>query len=93
MRINEVKAGCSSDNLKAYKLKKSIADKKKVEDMENLAFVIVLDNFKKTLDLMASTETDRNRWVRVLGYFVVLTKKRKGVLPETDVYVLNYFYL
>ena len=49
-----------------------------------MAFVIVLDNYKKSLDLMATNETDRNRWVRVLGYFVVLTKKRKGVLPETD---------
>ena len=31
--LNEVKTGCSSDNLKHYKLKKGFTDAKKAEDM------------------------------------------------------------
>jgi hypothetical protein len=82
--INEVKSGTASDDLKAYKLKKSMIDKKQAEIIENVSFVLMYGNYKKTLDLMAPSEFERNRWVRVLSYFVVLTKKRKGVLPETD---------
>jgi hypothetical protein len=36
--LNEVRSGCGSDNLKYYKLKKGISDRKKVEDMVNLLF-------------------------------------------------------
>jgi hypothetical protein len=85
--INEVKSGTESDNLKQSKLKKSLTDKKGAELMENHSFVIWYDNYKKALDLMAPTEFERDRWVRVLSYFVILTKKRKGVLPETDKFV------
>lgn len=81
--LNEVKIGCGSDNLKSYKLKK-LLDKKKADEMENTAFVIVYDNYRKALDLLAPNEIDQHRWVRVLSYFILLTKKRKGVLPETD---------
>lgn len=80
MSLNEVKIGCGSDNLKSYKLKK-LLDKKKADEMENTAFVIVYDNYRKTLDLLAPNEIDQHRWVRVLSYFILLTKKRKGVLP------------
>jgi hypothetical protein len=51
---------------------------------EENAFVVIYDNYKKTLDLLAPNEIERDRWVRVLSYFILLTKKRKGVLPETD---------
>ena len=39
---------------------------------------------KPSKTVKASSETERNRWVRVLSYFILLTKKRKGVLPEAD---------
>jgi hypothetical protein len=42
---------------------------------------------------MALSEADRNRWVRVLSYFILLCKKSKGVLPETDKIMRNYFQL
>ena len=42
---------------------------------------------------MAFSEADRNRWVRVLSYFILLCKKSKGVLPETDKIMRNYFQL
>ena len=51
---------------------------------EETAFVVIYDNYKRTLDLLAPNELERDRWVRVLSYFILLTKKRKGVLPETD---------
>jgi hypothetical protein len=51
---------------------------------ENTAFVLIYDNNSKSLDLLAPTEVDRDRWVRVMEYFIILCKKRKGVLPETD---------
>lgn len=108
--MNGVKKGCSSDNLKEYKLKKSLKDKTKVSDLvrvnhkkgltfnnhkinfkclqEDIAFVIIYDNSSKTLDLLAPNEVERDRWVRVLDYFIILCKKRKGVLPETDEYVM-----
>ena len=54
---------------------------------EDLSFVIIFDNFRKSLDLLAPSEADRDLWVRVLSYFIVLTKKRKGVLPEADKYL------
>jgi hypothetical protein len=82
--INEVKSGTATDDLKAFKLKKSMNDKKHAELIESVSFVILYDNYKKALDLMAPSEHERDRWVRVLSYFVILTKKRKGVLPETD---------
>ena len=40
---------------------------------------------------MAPSELERDRWVRVLSYFIILTKKRKGVLPETDKYAFEYY--
>jgi hypothetical protein len=51
--------------------------------------------------LLAPNEIERDRWVRVLDYFIILCKKRKGVLPETDEYsndllfslLLKYFIL
>ena len=82
--LNEVKPGCSSDNLKSFKLKDSLNERKKVPNIEDKSFVIVYDNFKKSLDLLAPSEADRDLWVRVLSYFILLTKKRKGVLPEAD---------
>ena len=109
--INEVNSGCSSDSLKAYKLRKSMSasggsggasgsvggggggssssfDKKKkkndTESMDDTAFVVVYDNYNKYLNLLAPNANDRDRWVRVLAYFILLAKKRKGVLPETD---------
>lgn len=88
--LNEVKIGCSSDNLKAYKLKK-LGDKKKDADLECLAFCITYDNYRKTIDLLAPNEMEQLRWVRVLSYFILLSKKRKGVLPETDIIMRNYF--
>lgn len=91
--LNEVKSGCSTDDLKTYKLKKSIQDKRKSAEMEDKAFVVVYDNYKKYLDLIAPNELERDRWVRVLSYFILLTKKRKGVLPETDKIMRNYFKL
>ena len=47
-------------------------------------FVIIYDNYSKTLELKAQNQTDRDRWVRVIRYFIELIKKSKGVLPETD---------
>ncbi len=81
--LNELKSGCATDDLKSYKLKNGL-DQKKSDEFDRLSFVIVYDNFSKTLQLKAASETERNRWVRVLSYFILLTKKRKGVLPEAD---------
>ncbi len=58
--------------------------KKNWINKEDTAFVVIFDNYKKTLDLLAPSEIERDRWVRVLSYFILLTKKRKGILPETD---------
>lgn len=58
---------------------------------ESLSFVISYDNYRKTLDLLASNEAEQNRWVRVLSYFILLIKKRKGVLPEIDNIMRDYF--
>ena len=41
--------------------------------------------------MLASSEAERNRWVRVLKYFILLIKKRKGVLPEIDNIMRDYF--
>ena len=48
------------------------------------AFVIITDNHCKTIELLAPDELERDRWVRVVEYLLVLCKKRKGILPETD---------
>lgn len=91
--LNEVKIGCSSDNLKSYKLKK-IGEKKKDEtDLENLAFCITYDNHRKTIDLIAPNAVEQLRWTRVLSYFISLTKKRKGIPSEADNIYRNYFEL
>jgi len=43
--------------------------------------------------LLAPNEQEQLRWVRVLNYFILLTKKRKGIPPETDIIMRNYFEL
>ncbi|RNA22069.1 1-phosphatidylinositol 4-5-bisphosphate phosphodiesterase delta-1 [Brachionus plicatilis] len=91
--FNEVKSGCSSDDLKSFKLKNILNDRKNIPNIEDLSFVIIFDNFRKSLDLLASSEAERDLWVRVLSYFIVLTKKRKGVLPEADKIMKSYFEL
>ncbi|CAF0759543.1 unnamed protein product [Brachionus calyciflorus] len=91
--LSEVKEGCSSDNLKSFQLKNSLNDRKKIPEIEDKSFVIVYDNFKKSLDLLAPSKAHRDIWVRVLSYFIILTKKRKGVLPEADKIMTNYFEL
>ncbi len=91
--MNEVKSGCCSDNLKSYQLNKLREKKRDEIDIENLAFCITYDNFRKSIDLLAPNEQEQLRWVRVLNYFILLTKKRKGIPPETDIIMRNYFEL
>ncbi len=88
-----MKIGCCSDNLKSYKLKKLNEKKRDDTDIEDLAFCITYDNFRRTIDLLAPNNDEQQRWVRVLNYFILLTKKRKGIPPETDIIMRNYFEL
>lgn len=58
-----------------------------------MAFCITYDNSRKSLDLLAPNNTEQLRWARVLSYFILLNKKRKGILPEADSIMRNYFEL
>jgi hypothetical protein len=51
---------------------------------ESTAFVLLYDNYSKSLELRAPNQYERDRWVRVIQYFILLLKKSKGVLQETD---------
>lgn len=45
---------------------------------DDLAFVITFENYKKTLDLKASTKSDQLRWVRVLNHLISKTRNDKN---------------
>ena len=71
-----MKIGCASAAFCYYKSKKANNDV-----IDNLAFVIVYDNYKHSLELLAYTGKERERWINVLTYFI--EKRKKNLVKET----------
>ncbi len=76
--MNEVTNGAGSVNLQAFKNK----NLNKKEEIDNLAFEIIYDNHKKSLNLMASNQLEKNRWINVLSY-LIQSKKTNSNLDWT----------
>lgn len=55
-------------------------------NIEHIAFVIVYDNYKKNLDLLAESEAERNCWIRALNYFIIVSKKPRQSLDPKDLF-------
>ena len=48
-------------------------------------------NYKKSLNLIAFSEEDRNLWVDSLNFYIEFLKKNKKHIPEAD--TVDYFKL
>lgn len=72
----EVNGGAGSVNLQAFINK----NQSKKEEVDNLAFEITYDNFKKSLNLMANNQMEKKRWINALSYLI----KEKNKYNNTD---------
>lgn len=72
----EINNGAGSVNLQAFKNK----NQNKMEEIDNLAFEITYDNYKKSLNLMANNQLEKNRWINALSSLI----KQKNKNNNTD---------
>lgn len=70
----EIKNGAGSVNLQAFKNK----NQNKMEEIDNLAFEITYDNYKKSLNLMANNQLEKDRWINALSSFLKENNKNNN---------------
>lgn len=81
--INEIKRGCSTDTVKLFDKN---ASNDKIENIIKCSFTIAFDHYKKSISLIAPSQTDRDRWVSVIDFLIksrIKTSKTSSHQPNT----------
>ncbi len=73
--MNEISNGAGSVNLQNFKNKNT----NRKEEIDNLAFEIIYDNHKKSLNLMANNQLEKTRLVNVLSYLIDSKKSSPNI--------------